>query len=180
MERLIVGYHRDDQGDWVAHLACGHRQHVRHRPLFEQRPWVLEAAGRRERLGTPLACPRCDRAELPELARLARRTPSWDESSMPERLRQDHRLAPGTWAEVVVEQGDLVLASPTLGDPPPLERKLVRGERAAVPPDVPHHVDPLGAVRFHLVLYQVDPVEGDDREGAEPAGARPGEGGSGG
>lgn len=165
MERLIVGYQQDGQGDWVADLACGHRQHVRHRPPFEQRPWVVEEVGRRGHLGTPLPCPLCDRAELPSLARLARHTPSWDEASMPERLRQDHRLAPGTWAEIVVEQGDLLLAAPGLGEPPPLERKLVPGERAAVPPDVPHHLEPLGPVRFHLVLYQVDPPEGGGPEG---------------
>ena len=160
MQRLIVGYHRDEEGDWVAHLACGHRQHVRHRPPFVVRPWVREAGGRHEHLGTPLSCPLCDRGELPEAALAARRTPSWDERSMPERLRDDHRLGPTTWGEVVVEEGDLVLSAPTIGQPPPLERKLVAGERAAVPPGVPHRVVPLGAVRFHLELYQVEPTDG--------------------
>lgn len=63
MERAITGYHRDEEGDWVAELSCGHGQHVRHRPPFQLRAWVLEADGRRERLGTPLDCPLCDRAE---------------------------------------------------------------------------------------------------------------------
>ena len=158
MERCIVGFGRDDQGDWVAHLACGHRQHVRHRPPFEDRPWVIDEAGRRERLGRPLPCPLCDRAELPVAARPVRRTPTWDERSMPERLRDDHRLGATTWAEVVVDQGALVLRAATLGDPPPLERKLEAGERAAVPPGTPHRVEPLGPVRFHLELYQADHV----------------------
>lgn len=30
--RRIVGFDRDEEGDWVALLECGHRQHVRHRP----------------------------------------------------------------------------------------------------------------------------------------------------
>jgi tellurite methyltransferase len=61
MERAIVGFHRDEAGDWVAELACGHRRHVRHRPPFELRPWVLDPEGRRERLGTPLECALCER-----------------------------------------------------------------------------------------------------------------------
>ena len=60
MRQLIAGFHRDDVGDWVAELACGHGQHVRHRPPFQPREWVLEEVGRRARIGTPLECPLCD------------------------------------------------------------------------------------------------------------------------
>jgi len=60
VERAVVGVHRDDHGEWVADLACGHQQHVRHQPPFQLRPWVVEAEGRRERLGTPLECRLCD------------------------------------------------------------------------------------------------------------------------
>jgi hypothetical protein len=59
-ESAIVGYHQDELGDWIAELACGHQQHVRHQPPFHQRQWVLEAEGRRRRLGTPLRCRLCD------------------------------------------------------------------------------------------------------------------------
>ena len=61
----MVGFHCDDEGDWVAHLDCGHRQHVRHRPPFQKRPWVLDEAGRASRLGGLLECPLCDRGEPP-------------------------------------------------------------------------------------------------------------------
>jgi len=63
VEQAITGYHQDDVGDWVAELACGHDQHVRHRPPFQLREWVLDADGRAGRLGRPLACPLCDRGE---------------------------------------------------------------------------------------------------------------------
>lgn len=56
----------DDEGDWVAHLSCGHRQHVRHQPPFQMRPWVLDPVARASRVATPLECPLCDRTELPE------------------------------------------------------------------------------------------------------------------
>ena len=60
VQRAIVGFHQDELGDWVAELDCGHHQHVRHRPPFQLRPWVVEADGRRDRLGTPLECPLCE------------------------------------------------------------------------------------------------------------------------
>ncbi|MGN6429358.1 MAG: DUF3565 domain-containing protein [Gaiellaceae bacterium] len=60
MENAIVGFHLDAQGEWVAELACGHHQHVRHQPPFHVRPWVLEPEGRRRRLGTQLRCRLCE------------------------------------------------------------------------------------------------------------------------
>ena len=46
VERAIAGFEQDEAGDWVALLECGHRQHVRHRPPWRERPWVLTAEGR--------------------------------------------------------------------------------------------------------------------------------------
>jgi hypothetical protein len=60
MLRAIVGFHQDDQKDWVAELACGHNQHVRHRPPWTLRPWVTTAAGRQAHLGQQLDCKLCD------------------------------------------------------------------------------------------------------------------------
>ncbi|HET7393512.1 MAG TPA: DUF3565 domain-containing protein [Candidatus Binatia bacterium] len=74
MRRLITGFKIDEHGDWVAFLSCGHRQHVRHRPPFEERPWVTSERGRSEKLGKPLDCIRCDaskcRTTLNRIARL--------------------------------------------------------------------------------------------------------------
>jgi hypothetical protein len=58
--QAITGFHSDELGDWVADLACGHCQHVRHRPPFELRPWVMTDEGRRSRLGCELDCKICD------------------------------------------------------------------------------------------------------------------------
>jgi hypothetical protein len=57
--RRIVGFHPDDEGVWVADLECGHRQHVRHDPPWQQRPWVLTPEGRAARIGSELWCVRC-------------------------------------------------------------------------------------------------------------------------
>jgi len=60
MERPIVGYRLDDEGDWIAELACGHSRHVRHNPPWEVREWVVTAAGREGRIGTLLDCRACN------------------------------------------------------------------------------------------------------------------------
>jgi hypothetical protein len=65
MRQPMIGFHLDDQRHWVAELACGHDQHVRHRPPWELRPWVVTDEGRRGRLGQELDCLRCDRGEPP-------------------------------------------------------------------------------------------------------------------
>lgn len=63
MRQAIVGYHRDDDEHWVAELACGHNQHVRHQPPWVERPWVTTEAGRHSRLGLELECLKCERGE---------------------------------------------------------------------------------------------------------------------
>jgi len=55
----IVGYHLDEEGHWVARLACGHNQHVRHDPPWIERPWVTTEAGRQAHLGHRLPCKKC-------------------------------------------------------------------------------------------------------------------------
>lgn len=65
MTRTIVGYHLDEQADWVADLDCGHGQHVRHQPPMTSRPWVLTEEGRAQYIGTTLNCKKCDEGTAP-------------------------------------------------------------------------------------------------------------------
>jgi hypothetical protein len=60
MKQPIAGYHQDEEHHWVAELACGHFQHVRHDPPLVERPWVLTEDGRASRRGATLACKKCD------------------------------------------------------------------------------------------------------------------------
>ena len=60
MKQPIVAYHQDDKGDWVARLSCGHNQHVRHNPPWQNRPWVISESGRKQHLGDSLDCKKCD------------------------------------------------------------------------------------------------------------------------
>lgn len=63
MEQPIIGFHKDEENHWVARLACGHTQHVRHDPPWQLRPWMTTDEGRKEHLGNKLDCKKCDRNE---------------------------------------------------------------------------------------------------------------------
>ncbi len=60
MKQPIIGYHKDEENDWVAELQCGHFQHVRHNPPWISRPWVVTLEGRFSMLGHELSCKKCD------------------------------------------------------------------------------------------------------------------------
>jgi hypothetical protein len=66
MKREITGYHKDEEGDWVAHLACGHQRHVRHDPPWMNRPWVTKPEGRERFLGRPVDCGTCETEGPPD------------------------------------------------------------------------------------------------------------------
>ena len=60
MQQAIIGFHLDEEQHWVADLTCGHTQHVRHMPPWQNRPWVMTVQGRQEKLGMYLNCLKCD------------------------------------------------------------------------------------------------------------------------
>lgn len=153
MDQNITGYHRDAVGDWVAELSCGHNQHVRHRPPFQLREWVLEPESRAARVGSSLDCPLCERAEMPDALRYVRTTPIWDERAVPAALRRAHRIAVGTWGRIIVHDGRLRFAAATT---PATHVELGKGETQAIPPGVEHEIEPLGAVHLSVEFFAVD------------------------
>ncbi len=66
LKQGITGFHRDDAGDWVAELACGHNQHTRHNPPWTNRPWVITAEGRQSMIGHELTCKKCASGAPPD------------------------------------------------------------------------------------------------------------------
>ncbi len=137
MVRRITGFHQDDEGAWVAELSCLHSQHIRHRPPFQNRPWVTTEEGRQEHLGTDIECPLCDRAELPGDLEVTRTAGPFDQDTIPDGLRRDHLVAEGRWGCLRVSEGSVGFLMAT---EPPLERRLVAGDRQAIPPGIPHHL----------------------------------------
>ena len=151
MLRHTIDFHRDDEGDWVAELDCLHSQHVRHRPPFQDRPWVLTEAGRTERLGTELECPLCDRAELPEGLAVERTVGPFDETTLPAGLRRAHRIPAGTWGHLRALEGSVDFRIDT---DPLVEHHLHAGQTQAIPPEVTHELHPTGSVRLVVDLLR--------------------------
>jgi hypothetical protein len=58
-QRAIVAFRQDADGHWVADLECGHSQHMRHDPPWQNRPWVLTAEGRARFISVGVACRAC-------------------------------------------------------------------------------------------------------------------------
>ena len=151
MIRSIVAFHRDDAGDWVAELSCLHNQHIRHRPPFSDRAWVLDDDGRREHLGTAIDCPLCDRGEVPEgLVVRARivgesRGPN-DTGSIPKALCRDHVVPEGNWGVLRIIAGALRLSFS--GDEGAVELNM--GETRGIPPGAHHRIVLNGPVSFEL------------------------------
>jgi tellurite resistance-related uncharacterized protein len=162
MNRTIIGFHTDDQNDWVAELSCAHNQHVRHQPPFRPRPWVLTESGRAEHLGTAIDCPLCDRAELPEGLTPVRRLGPFDQDSLPAGLRSVHRLRPGTWGLLAVRRGQIDFVLPADGP----QMTLSAGQVEAIPPEVPHRLIPRGPVELtvDLLVSDANRVQGSGAE----------------
>jgi tellurite resistance-related uncharacterized protein len=134
----ITGYHLDDEGTWVAELACGHAQHLRHEPPRWSCPWVLAAEGRSSHLGTKLACPACRMPVLPAGVVETKRTAELDAATLPAGLKKSHTLRAGTWGEIVVTSGRVRYVLEDDGD---FTLVLRPGLAGIVAPERPHHVE---------------------------------------
>lgn len=150
MRRVIFGFHQDDEGDWVAELSCLHNQHMRHRPPFWDRRWVLSESGRRERLGTAIDCPLCDRAEMPDGLLRHRTAGPFDAETLPEGLRRVHRVAAGVWGCLRVLTGEVRF---TMEVEPPLDRVLGAGDSQPIPPEAPHRLVLTGPVELAVDFF---------------------------
>lgn len=155
MIRTIDGFHQDELGDWVAELSCLHNQHVRHRPPFQERPWVLSAAGRSEHVGVELECRLCDRLELPPGLDIVRSAGPFDAETLPPALQRAHLVADRTWGVLRVLEGAAVF---TIETAPPSTHRLVAGDDQPIPPGIPHLVHVDGPMRL-AVDFLVKPTQ---------------------
>lgn len=143
----VVGFRKDDDGAFIAELACGHAQHVRHRPPLENRPWVTTEAGRRAFVGTALPCPLCRMPKLPTDVAAYKNTAVFDARTVPAGLKRTHALKAGTWGEIVVEQGHVLYVLEDEGD---MGFVLRPGLVGVIAPERPHHVEPDDDARFFV------------------------------
>jgi tellurite resistance-related uncharacterized protein len=151
--RTITGFHKDANGDWDAELGCLHSQHVRHRPPFQNRPWVEDSAQRQARVGSPIECPLCDRAETPDSLTLLRAARPWDQDTLPAGLRHSHRIAEGTWGMLRVTEGSVNFRMQTSPTSPAMDTTLSAGSTQPIPPEAPHEVTITGPVKLVVEFW---------------------------
>nr|WP_263429582.1 DUF1971 domain-containing protein [Nannocystis pusilla] len=87
---------------------------------------------------------------MPDGAAVYRATDVFDEATLPAGLRRDHTIRAGSWGRVEVLAGRLRFVMAALA----VDRELAEGEHAIIPPEVPHHVAPLGPVRMRVVFLR--------------------------
>ena len=98
-----------------------------------------------------------------------RRTPVFDQDTIPAGLRREHRTAPGIWGLITVLEGRLRFRSLR----PVHERGLEPGAPMAVAPQQPHEVASDGPVRFFVEFYRAAGSP-DPAESGEPGSSRGG------
>jgi tellurite resistance-related uncharacterized protein len=151
MQRPITAYHQDEKSDWMTELSCGHKQHICHKPPFLLRPWVASPEGHGSMLHSKLDCLRCDRFELPEGFAAYKRTPEFDEASIPLGLQKNHSTKAGVWGVIHVLSGRLRYHLDGLDG---RELVLDPGNPGIVLPEVLHHVAADGPVRFFVEFHR--------------------------
>jgi tellurite resistance-related uncharacterized protein len=90
-----------------------------------------------------------------------RRTPIFDQDTIPAGLRREHRTAAGVWGLITVVEGRLRFRALH----PLHETVLIPGAPIAVAPQQPHEVAPDGPVRFFVEFCRAaDPAPPEARQ----------------
>jgi len=87
---------------------------------------------------------------LPENVVAYKRTPEFDQNSVPTGLLNNHQTKEGVWGKIVVMSGKLQYTI----QQPFEEIALDSNKYGVVEPTVLHQVKPIGPVRFYVEFYQ--------------------------
>jgi len=93
---------------------------------------------------------------LPAGVTAYKRTPVFDQDSLPAGLQREHRTKAGVWALIHVVEGSLryrILE-------PPGEEILTPGTPGVVRPEQPHEVAAMGPMRMYVEFYSDRTVQG--------------------
>lgn len=88
---------------------------------------------------------------LPDNVAPYKRTPEFNELSVPEGLLRNHQTKAGVWGKIVVLEGKLRYS---INEPEVEVIELDPDRFGVVEPTVPHEVKPLGRVRFYVEFYR--------------------------
>lgn len=81
---------------------------------------------------------------------VTRRTPVFTQDTVPPALLSAHETKAGTWAVIHVLEGKLRYFI----EDPSSESILKPSQPGVIEPQVRHHVEPVGPVRFYLEFYR--------------------------
>lgn len=87
---------------------------------------------------------------LPDNVVAYKKTPEFDESSVPNGLLNNHQTKEGVWGKIVILEGRLLY---TINESKE-EIYLDSNNSGVVEPTVYHQVKPLGKVRFYVEFYR--------------------------
>lgn len=80
-----------------------------------------------------------------------KRTPEFDEVTVPNGLLKAHQTKAGVWGKIVILEGKLQY---TISEPEIENLTLTKDNYGVVEPTVFHQVKPLGKVRFYVEFYK--------------------------
>jgi tellurite methyltransferase len=82
-----------------------------------------------------------------------KRTPEFTEETIPAGLRRNHSTKAGVWGKIIVVEGRLRYRVATSN----CDVELFPDQAGIVEPEVLHHVEPIGPVRFYVEFYRMVP-----------------------
>ena len=88
--------------------------------------------------------------ELPENVQAYSRSPTFDETSIPDALRKDHQTKAGVWGVINVLSGQLLYTVVASGT----ETTLSPEVRGIIEPESLHFVRPVGPVTFYVEFWR--------------------------
>jgi len=88
---------------------------------------------------------------LPQDVTAYKKTPEFDELSVPKGLLNAHQTKEGVWGKIVILEG---LLQYTINEPEIEVFVLTENIHGVVEPEILHEVKPLGKVRFYVEFYR--------------------------
>lgn len=88
-------------------------------------------------------------------------SPVFDEHSLPDALRKEHRTKHGTWGLLRVLEGEVELVFLD----PPRDQRVTPSDPAPIPPQSPHYVKLLGPMKMQVEFHRSDPIAQKPRAG---------------
>ena len=80
-----------------------------------------------------------------------KKTPDFNENTVPKGLLKAHQTKAGTWGKIVVLEGELLYR---ILEPETEEHVLNSNHIGIVEPEILHEVEPNGAVTFYVEFYR--------------------------